>query len=776
MQKKQKGIYKVALFIICFILCGSVLLFRQNLVDSSISKPLKVKNVNEAIQKLEKLGDEYGFENAFIDLTEKNTISIDGDTYFRLQQNYKGIPVYGKMIICATNENKIVMTITGDVVDVDETLNTIPSLLKENAISIIQNYINKCSSSYTIQSEDVSLETENLCIYIDNETGQSHLAYRLMIDIYEFVIDAHNGEILFIETIYRTSTYSGDLLGQKIEYKNVNYSKEDGKYYLFDEDKEIHSMQVLNELTFANGTFVRLWDSSRSIEWVPGEQPDPNAVDAYVNTGIAYDYFDKVLGVKGSDGAGSLPTYVFTGLEWYKSGSDVKNIRRNASASITCDDEGNPKYAGIYIGEGINPTLSAYLDVVAHEYMHNVEKMHCGMIYNGESGAIMEALSDIFGELVQAWHTKGTPDWIHGVNRNISNPQKSNNPASYGDGNWIDNILDIFDNDGVHRNSTVISHAAYLMWNGIDGQIDKMISTEELAKIWYRAMLMMPVDCNFSTCRQMVEWAALAVDGITDLQRQCIAEAFDAVGIYDENSDREDLFNCDYNVVQNTVLNVYNREEKLHPRYIVEITGTIDESELSYATNIFSDTVRSLKKIETVSSAKSLHLDLPNGYYTFRITDQNNSQYEYVFTVSVSEQGTEDIIELYTDFEDKLIVDVSENKSEEYVSEETELSIYDIAESASGLYCVYAINGDFDDDNDEEIYALLCASSSDYSNGQLWHLTTNENRCVFYIENEEFEMICNTVKKIPEWIVKEFIDKIDNIDEFAYSVEEHFSK
>lgn len=611
-------------------------------------------------------------------------------------------------------------------------------------------------------------------MYFNTESEQWHLAYTTIIDSYEFVVDAHDGEVLYVESVFRTSSHSETLQGQERSYQNVEYCEEDGRFQMINEDRQIYSFQVSNKLTWSRGTLIRLWDFVNLVEWDSGEQPESDAVDAYMNTIVSYDFFNQVLGIKGPDGLGKLPVYVFTGLEWYQSEDGAEDIRKNAMAAISYDDEENPKYAGIYIGEGLTPTYAAYLDVVGHEYTHNVEEMHSGMHYSGESGAIKEALSDIFGELIESWNTRNVPDWFHGTSRNIAYPEETNNPSFYGEGNWIDKFQDMFDNDGIHRNSTVVSHAAYLMWNGIDGNESKKIDTSTLAKLWYRAMLMMPADCDFATCRQMVEWAAIAIEGMTDIQRQCIAEAFDAVGIYDVELSPEIVIDCDQNVTTDAVLNVYNVEGKLHSPYTVEIIGTIAEHELAYSSNIISDVGLSYESTKTVLSANSFHLDLQDGYYTFKITDKNNPQYEYIFTVSVSDQGTEDIIELHTDFEDCLLVHSAETEPENGENDDVPSSVYEIVESVSGLHCEWAVGGDFDDDGSDEIYALLCTSSFDYSNGQLWHFTSAENRCIFYIEEAEFEMICDIVKIIPDWMTVEIIDFVDNIDEFISDFERHY--
>lgn len=621
---------------------------------------VKIANVEEAIAHAKELGKEFGYENAMSEMTEKVITEIDGDCYYRLQQNYKGIPVYGNTLIYATDKDNQVTTISGNVIDVDDSINMMPSISEGEAAFSIQDYLNQYSS-YNVDIADISLNSDDLCIYTDKESGVESLAYVVSSDIYEFVIDAHNGSVLYAESTIRTSTYSGTLIGQKKTYPNVSYSLDEGNYYLSDEDKQIYSYRVQNTWAIGSVTSVltQLWDSQNLIEWTPGGNPEADAVDAYVNTIVAYDYFDQILNNKGADGSGKLPICIFNGVKSYKTKNGIDNIVRNAMANIRYDKEGNPSLACIYIGAGGNPILSAYLDVVAHEYTHNVEKMHSGMRYNGESGALMEALSDIFGELIQSSKSGSVPDWIIESSRNIASPEETNNPSSYGDGNWIDKVLDFFDNDGVHRNSTVVSHAAYLMWNGIDGNSAKKIKSNDLAKLWYRAMLMMPSDCDFATCRQLVEWAALSVDGITEAQRNCIAEAFDMVGIHAQELSPEILINCDRNVRPGSYLNVYNVEGKLHSSYTLSISGTCAEHELAYAPTVLTDIGFQYKKTVEITNASSYRLDLPDGYYTFTITDSNNPKYTYTFTVSVSDQGTTDFIELHTDFENQLIVKIA---------------------------------------------------------------------------------------------------------------------
>ncbi len=53
-------------------------------------------------------------------------------------------------------------------------------------------------------------------------------------------------------------------------------------------------------------------------------------------------------------------------------------------------------------GDGTQFTsLSGALDVVAHELSHAVTEYTAGLIYQNESGAINESISDIFGTVAE---------------------------------------------------------------------------------------------------------------------------------------------------------------------------------------------------------------------------------------------------------------------------------------------------------------------------------------------------------------------------------------
>ena len=64
-------------------------------------------------------------------------------------------------------------------------------------------------------------------------------------------------------------------------------------------------------------------------------------------------------------------------------------------------------------GDGDGTTfvpLSGGLDVIGHELTHAVTERSSNLIYQYESGALNEAISDIFGTLVEYYDNRN-PDW-----------------------------------------------------------------------------------------------------------------------------------------------------------------------------------------------------------------------------------------------------------------------------------------------------------------------------------------------------------------------------
>ncbi|MGW6795306.1 M4 family metallopeptidase [Streptomyces chartreusis] len=114
-------------------------------------------------------------------------------------------------------------------------------------------------------------------------------------------------------------------------------------------------------------------------------------------------------------------------------------------------------------------------DITGHELTHGVTQHHSNLVYLGESGAINESLSDIFGEFVDLTNnsTDDTPAnrWLIGegsslgVIRSMKNPPAHNQPDRMRSPLWKNDQIPL-DNGGVHTFSGVGNKAAYLLTDG----------------------------------------------------------------------------------------------------------------------------------------------------------------------------------------------------------------------------------------------------------------------------------------------------------------------
>ena len=164
--------------------------------------------------------------------------------------------------------------------------------------------------------------------------------------------------------------------------------------------------------------------------------------------------------------------------------------------------------------------FSAGQDVVSHEIMHGITYAESGLIYENQSGALNESLSDVFGYLVEAEYQDGG-DWLvaedislSGYFRNMADPPARNDPDHIDSPFYVpftENPTDDNDMGGVHSNSGIPNKVFYLMVSGgthYEYEIDPLSmdideSREIAAQIWYAWVndFLTPED-NFITGRE----------------------------------------------------------------------------------------------------------------------------------------------------------------------------------------------------------------------------------------------------------------------------------
>ncbi len=216
------------------------------------------------------------------------------------------------------------------------------------------------------------------------------------------------------------------------------------------------------------------------------------------------------------------------------------------------DDQFNAFWAGDFAaygaGNGENIGSFGTIDVVGHEITHGVTRHSANLVYQGESGALNESFSDIFGAAVE-FYTEGKDkgEWLMGEDiftssralRSMENPKEYEDPDTYLGTYWVD-VQEKNDNGGVHTNSGVQNHWFYLLSEGGEGRNDDYLSynvagigLDNATSIAYRnlTLYLMPDSKYYDAALYSIQ-SAIDLYGEGSQQVQSTLDAWDAVGIY----------------------------------------------------------------------------------------------------------------------------------------------------------------------------------------------------------------------------------------------------
>lgn len=216
--------------------------------------------------------------------------------------------------------------------------------------------------------------------------------------------------------------------------------------------------------------------------------------------------------------------------------------------------------ADFHFGDGDGSTANnlAVLDVCAHEFTHGVTEYSADLYYYGESGALNESFSDIFGACVEFYaqsdgralypsKAAGQSDWLLGEDcwlestalRDMRSPRNTatvgsggEQPSRYYGTYWYSGSGD---NGGVHYNSGVQNFFFYLLSEGGSGDNDGIsynisgIGISNAAQVAYRALT---IYCGQYTDYSEVRdaWFSAAND-LNPAWGSSVSQVWDAVGV-----------------------------------------------------------------------------------------------------------------------------------------------------------------------------------------------------------------------------------------------------
>ncbi len=404
-------------------------------------------------QFLKEYGKKFGISNILTDI-KLSRIKKDelGMQHLSFKQYYNNIPVYGGQLLVHLGSDLSVKSANGNIVG-DIKLSTVPKITKETARILVETIARKSFSFINPKANTPTLYIFNKHSFNRKEENKNYLVWEVVVKD----STAFQRELLYI------NAETGDLV-----------------YHLSGSNSEI-ARRTYN--CYSSGC-TGIIDSMLGVT-IRNEGDTLTGISEVDNLHgyilASHNYFKQNFGLNGAnkiggigDGSFDHPATSTDSYAFFRPTTRCPNSFWDGSRVFFCN-------------KTVNPAL------VGHEYMHAVTEFNgpeVPMPYEGESGAINEALSDIFGQAIEKTIT-GRSSWKIGPSdstwRDFHDPVTLNHPDTFYSSKLYCGTGDY---GGVHVNSNIITHAAYLMVNGGNFnscQISPVDQTK-VSKIFYRTL------------------------------------------------------------------------------------------------------------------------------------------------------------------------------------------------------------------------------------------------------------------------------------------------
>ena len=555
----MKKIFLIALSSIICIQSNQAQEIKREVFDSDLGSPkiivfddnssLTVDDVVPFLRNHLKLTPNVSF------VQDKNQVIDENRSVIRLKQTVQGNKIFDSYYNVHTEEG-LVKKINGKFIPNVGVVS--PAISKKSAIDFALNYFD--AQEYYWQNdfeESLIKRIENdpaatnyphpELTYTQNENGEWILTFEMDI----FSTQPKRGEKVFVNAI------SGKIervlpLFHDVEQHAVGISKFSdtvpivttmdsvGVYSLKDPTRgggvETYDLNEGTDDQFAVD-FIHddtIWD-------ITNAQKDEVAIDAHWGAETTYDYYIEKHNRDSYDDNGTvLLSYVHYSTNY-----------SNAQWSWNRMEYGDGSANG-------NPYIS--IDIVGHEITHGVTQRSANLTYSGESGALNESFSDIFGNAIEYYADSNRAEWLMGEQcfnslRNMADPNDYSDPDTYGGNSWANTAPTAFDNGGVHINSGVQNFWFYLLVEGGSGVNDngdsynvQPMGWEVASEIAYRNLNeYLGPSSNYMDARDFSYEVAADMFGDCSPEALNVIEAWHAVGVgFRFDADVEPNFSMNY--------------------------------------------------------------------------------------------------------------------------------------------------------------------------------------------------------------------------------------
>ena len=452
-----------------------------------------------------------------------------GMTHVTLQQIYHGIPVWGAQVGVHFNKTQNPIEVSGLYTSTPHWLtDSLPKISEDDAIK-------KAKQVLGIIDSGLAPIKVNRMIYWDLDRTPV-MAYRVDLtprwdEDWQLFISTENGEVIHRYKATQNETISikaNDLLGVE---RDVAVWKEEATFYAIDTTTTSYDpSSTPPDPNRTRGAIFALDANNAPAEtlgdllFVTSNDPntwDPAAISVLSNFHRVEAYFQNTFS-RNSINDGGMTIYGVIHV-----GQNFDNAFWSGNRQMMFFGDGSEQAGGF-------TSLAASLDVTAHEITHGVTEHTAGLIYENQSGALNEHISDFFGAMLDR------DEWLIGDDiavgkeglRDMQNPENpdmlSQQPTTMSEFARLPNN-GFNDNGGVHINSGIPNRMSYLLADGPEG-----IGKEKTEKIIYRALTVYLVERS-----QFIDYRRVAISSAEDLfemnsvEVDAVKAAFDAVEIFD---------------------------------------------------------------------------------------------------------------------------------------------------------------------------------------------------------------------------------------------------
>jgi Zn-dependent metalloprotease len=471
-----------------------------------------------------------------VPLTETRTV--------KFRQMFHDIPVYGSLVTVELDDTNSLVGIDaalGEPEGVDPVASVSPADARRAAEAAPDGYrptltgvVPRLNYYYDVKAarwrlvyilEDVPVRLDEAA---DGDTGLEPPRF------VDYVVDAHQGDV--VTSLPRTpsmATQQQTATDSFGDARTFVVTDKVGGFVLID---PVHNVETY-DFNFA--------DPVVSSDQLPGEIVDdsppwvPAAVSAHANAVTVSEFLRTVLRRDNIDGHGGTMKSTINCV--------VQPARPGPQEWVNAFwNEKQMVYGQVRRSDGLLRSLSANIDVVAHEMFHGVTDHTARLEYAFQPGALNESFSDIVGTVVANLGNDDPRTWNWELGENLlpgNQPIRDlSNPPRFGQPDHMKNFRDLpytreGDWGGVHINSGIHNKAAFNLFTAVDDAGDLILTPTEVVAVFYLALTQ-----RLSRTSQFSDSRRFAVSSARSLFRRLPADqrirkvaavqaAFEAVGI-----------------------------------------------------------------------------------------------------------------------------------------------------------------------------------------------------------------------------------------------------